>query len=181
MLKYLPIAAATAIVNLILVATNPIQIASAQTISIESMLPQTQDKLIAKDEEQPAHINATQQSDVQSIHKALTQFYRGLNEGSVDRMARVSVAASVSEKEYLRSVFARLKASHVDVSVEIQNIELLSLSTKNALVKIDQLVTARGMQKSGSILQSSSVALIKERGQWKISDGNTVVKSVRDR
>jgi hypothetical protein len=182
MLKYLPIVAATAIINLVLVSTNFPQIASAQTVSIQSMSSQTQDKLIAKDEEQPAHINANQQSDVQGIHKTLTQFYRGLNEGSVDRMARVSVSTSASEKEYLRSVFARLKSSRVDVSVEIQNIELMSLSANNALVKIDQLVTAKGAQRSGSVQQSSSVALIKNHGQWKISDGNTVIKSVnRDR
>jgi hypothetical protein len=178
MLKYLSIAAATAIVNLVLVSTNPIQIASAQAVEIESMSSPSQDKLIAKDEEKPVHINANQQSDVQSIHQVLTQFYRGLNEGSVDRMARVSVAASANEKEYLRSVFARLKSAHVDVSVEIQNIELISLSANNALVKIDQLVTAKGAQRSGSVQQSSSVALIKNRGQWKISDGNTVIKSV---
>jgi hypothetical protein len=182
MLKILSIAAATAIVNLVLASTNVAQNASAQTVSLQSISSQTQEKLIAKDEEKPVHINASQQSDVQGIHQALTQFYRGLNEGSVDRMARVSVSTSATEKEYLRSVFARLKSSRVDVSVEIQNIELVSLSANNALVKIDQLVTAKSAQRSGSVQQYSSVALIKNRGQWKISDGNTVIKSVnRDR
>jgi hypothetical protein len=178
MLKYLPIAAATAIVNLVLVSTNPDRIASAQTVSIDSISPQSQDKLIAKDEEKPVQINASQQSDVRGIHQTLTQFYRGLNEGSVDRMVRVSVAASANEKEYLRSVFARLKSAQINVSVEIQNIELVSLSANNALVKIEQLVKAKSPQRSGSVQQSSSVALIKSRGQWKISDGHTVMKSV---
>jgi hypothetical protein len=178
MLKYLSIAAATAIINLVLVSTSSAQIASDRAVSIQSMSSQAQDKLIAKDEEQLAHINANQQSDVQGIHKALTQFFKGLNEGSVERMARVSVSTSASEKEYLRNVFSRLKASHVDVSVEIQNIDLVSLSTNNALVKIEQLITAKGAQRSGIVRQSSSVALIKNRGQWKISDGSTVIKSV---
>ena len=178
MLKYLSIAAATAIVNLVLVPPHSAQLTNAQTISVRSISQPSQDKLIAKDEEKPAHINASQQSDVRGIHQTLTQFYRGLNEGSVDRMARVSVSASVSEKEYLRNVFTRLKSAHVDISVEIQNIELISLSAKNALVKIDQLVTARSTQRSGSVQQSSSVTLIKDRGQWKISDGSTVIKSV---
>jgi hypothetical protein len=177
MLKYLPITVTTAIVNLVLVSTTTVQIANAALAPVTSTPSIDRGQLIAKGEKS-AHISAQQQSDVQSIHQTLTQFYRGLNEYSVDRMARAAVPASAHEKEYLQRLFNRLRSARVDVSVEIKNIELVSLSAHNALVKIDQIVTAKGPERSGIVQQSSSIALVKYRGQWKVADGDTVTKSL---
>ncbi len=176
MLKYLLVTGTTAVVNLALVSTTS-QIANAALAAVSPSPANPAQLLIAKGEKS-AHISAQQQSDVKSIHETLTQFYRGLNEYSVDQMARVAVPASATEKEYLRRLFVRLRSAHVDVSVEIKNIELISLSAHNALVKIDQVVTAKGPEKSGMVQQSSSIVLIKYRGQWKVGDGDTVMKSL---
>jgi hypothetical protein len=90
MSKYLFVTAATALINLVLVTTNTIQIANAAMDSSFSLTVTSQDKLIVKGEK-PTHLNAQQQSDVKSIHRTLTEFYRGLNEYNVERMARSDI------------------------------------------------------------------------------------------
>ncbi|MCY7334610.1 MAG: hypothetical protein LH613_00090 [Chamaesiphon sp.] len=181
MLKYLLVAGTTAIVNLVLVFANPVQIASAAIDPSLSIAPSSQDKLIIKDEK-PERVNTHQQADIQNIRQTLTQFYRGMNEHSVDRMAKVAVLTSAKDKEYLRSMFARLKSDGVEMSVEVQNIELVSLSERNALVKVTQVMKAKGKQRAISSQQSASLVLVKYRGQWKISGSDTVMKSIdRDR
>jgi hypothetical protein len=176
MLKYLFVTAATAIANLVLVSTCHVQIAHADGALGSSIGPHDRDKLIVKDEKS-ANFNATQRSDLKRIHQTLTEFYRGLNEHNVDRMARVAVMTSDSDKEYLRRTFARLKSYGVDMSIEVQNIELVSLSEHNALVKITQLMKARGAQRAVKSQQSASVALVKYQGRWRVSDTDTVMKS----
>jgi hypothetical protein len=177
MSKYLFVTAATALINLVLVATNTIQIANAGMDTSSSLIVTSQDKLIVKGEK-PAHLNAQQQSDVRSIHRTLTEFYRGLNEYNVDRMARVAVGTSNDEKAYTQRMFDRLKSYRVDVSVEVQGIELISLSDHNALVNVTQLVKARGSGKALSSQQSSSLSLVKNQGRWRISDASTVIKTM---
>jgi hypothetical protein len=177
MLKYSFIAGTTAIVNLVLVFTNPPQIANAAPDFGEST-PISQSKLITKDSKS-LQINAKQQSELQRIHETLTQYYRGFNEYNVERMERVSISVSPSEKKYLQDMFSQLRAAHVDMSVEVQNIELLSLSANNALIKVEQVMKAHGPLKSMTSQQSASVMLTKYQGKWRISDGNTVVKSLR--
>jgi hypothetical protein len=177
MLKYLVIAATTAIVNLVLVTTNPIQIANAAMDSAQPTSTTNREKLITK-EDKPVHINASQQSDIRAIHHTLTEFYRGLNEYNVDRMARVAVTASENDKEHLRNMFGQLKSYRVNMSIEVQNIELISLSEHNALVKITQVMKARGSQRAVSSQQSASIALVKYQGKWKISDSNTAMRSI---
>ncbi len=173
MLKYLSIATTTALVNLVLVSTNTVQIANATTVSIPVTSSNSQVQLIAKGDNS-AHINAQQQSDIKNIRQTLTQFYRGLNEYNIERMARVAVPGSDKDKEYLRGVFAKLKAYHVDMSIEVENIELVSLSATNALVKVNQVMKAQGPGKSMVSKNSSSLALVKYRGQWKISDMKSI-------
>ena len=181
MLKYVFATAATALVNLVLVTTTNVQIADAAGDFIPAIESLSQDKLITKDDK-PSYSSASQQADIKNIHKTLTEFYRGLNEHNVDRMARVSVMASDSDKEYLRRTFARLKSSGIDMSIEVQNIELVSLSASNARVEIAQLVKARGAQRAIKSQQSTSIVLVKYRGRWKVSDGDTVMQSLdRDR
>jgi hypothetical protein len=185
MLKYLFFTAATAIVNLVLVSTNTVQIANAAIDSAPSTLPISQDKLITKDAEttqKPAHLNAQQQSDVKNIHRTLSEFYRGFNQYSVNQMERAAVPSGDEGKERLRGMFAELKAARVDMSIEVQNIELVSLSERNAMVRIDQLTKFRSPKGAGSVQHSVSLALVKDRGQWKISDGNIVMQGInRDR
>ena len=177
MLKYVFVTAATALVNLVLVSTYNVQTANAATDLAPAIGPSSQDKLITKGEKSVRY-NAAQQSDIRSIHKTLTEFYRGLNEHNVDRMARVAVMTSDSDKEYLRRTFARLKSYGVDMSVEVRDIELLSLSENNARVQITQIMKARGAQRSVKSQQSASIVLVKERGRWKVSDTDTVMQSL---
>ncbi len=170
MLKYLPIATTTAIVNLALVLTNPVQIVNAETVAIGSTTPSSQEKLIAKDIK-PTPVNARQQqSDVRSIHRTLTEFYRGFNEYNVRRMEQVAIPGSPEDHEKLRSVFANIKSNRVNMSIEVQNIELVALSDQNATLRIDQLAKFRGPSGSGQKQSFISVALVKVNGQWKVSD-----------
>jgi hypothetical protein len=176
MLKYLFVTAATAIVNLALVSTNPGQIANAAIDSVPSILPISQDKLITKDELKPAHLNSQQQSDVRGIHRTLSEFYQGFNEYSVNRMERAVVAEATEGKERLRQIFAEIKSSQTDMSIEVQNIELVSLSKQNASVLVDQLTKFRGSRGAASLKHSVSISLVKKRGQWKIIDSDMVGK-----
>ncbi|PSB58698.1 hypothetical protein [Chamaesiphon polymorphus] len=181
MLKYLPLTVLAAISNLVLVSTNSILTASATIDPTRSISADEHQKLITKDEK-PSQINAQQRSDIKSIHRVLTQYYRGFNEYSVERMERATVPGSVTEQGYLRGFFARMRAAGVGMSIEVENIELVSISENNALVNIDQVMKVRGQGGSATSHQLSSIALTKYRGQWKISDGNTVIKSLnRDR
>ncbi|WP_373544666.1 hypothetical protein [Chamaesiphon sp.] len=177
MLKYLFIIGTTVIANLALVITAPTQIATAIDI-VPSVGSNPQDKLITKDLK-PLHINTQQQqSDVKSIHEVLTQYYRGFNEYSIERMERVSMSVTAAEKKYLQGLFSKLKSARVDMSVEVKNIELVSLSANNAVVNVEQVMKGRGLQKSMISQQSASIGLLKYRGKWKISDGNTVINSL---
>jgi hypothetical protein len=177
MLKYLLITGTTVIINLSLIATDNIRIVNAATVSTILPSPVSQDKLITK-EEKPVQINARQQSDVKSIRQVLTQYYRGFNQHSIEKIERTIVPGSVTEQGYLRDFFSQIKSNRVDVSIEVQNIELVSLSANNALVKIDQVMKANGSQRTMTSQQSASVALVRYRGQWKISDSNTAIKAI---
>jgi ketosteroid isomerase-like protein len=181
MSKYLFVTAATALINLVLVTTNTVQIANASMDAGSSLAITSQDKLIVKGEKpskNPAHLNAQQQSDVKGIHRTLTEFYRGLNEYNVDRMARVAVTTSNNEKAYMQRIFDKLKAYNVDMSIEVQDIELISLSDHNAIVKVTQLMRARGSGRAMSSQQSSSFSLVKNQGRWRVIDSNTVMSSM---
>jgi hypothetical protein len=181
MLKYLFFATATATVNVILVFTNPVQIANAAIDSAPSTLPVRQDKLITKDAEttqKPAHLNAQQQSDVKSIRRTLTELYAGINEYNVNRMMRVFATVPDTDREYMQHLFARLKAERVEMSVEVKDIELVSISERNAFVKVTQSRKFRGSQGAITAQESTSLALVKYQGKWKISDGGVVVKSI---
>jgi ketosteroid isomerase-like protein len=181
MSKYLFVTAATALINLVLVTTNTIQIANASMDTGSSLAVTSQDKLIVKGEkptQKPAHLNSQQQSDVKGIHRTLTEFYRGLNEYNVDRMARVAVTTSNNEKAYMQRIFDKLKAYNVDMSIEVQDIELISLSDHNAIVKVTQLMRARGSGRAMSSQQSSSFSLVKNQGRWRVIDSNTVMSSM---
>ncbi|WP_373542655.1 hypothetical protein [Chamaesiphon sp.] len=176
MLKYSVIAGTTAIINLVLVLTNPPQIVNA--VEFEGLTSISHEKLIIKDTKS-IQIDAKQQSDLQGIHETLTQYYRGFNEYNIDRMERVSISVSPAEKKYLQGIFAQLRAAQVDMSVEVQNIELVSLTANNALINVEQVMKTKSPLRSMTSQQSASVMLTKYRGKWKISDGNTVVKSIR--
>lgn len=136
-----------------------------------------QDKLIVKSVKAP-HPNVLQQSDLDGIHRTLTQFYSGMNEYNLDRMARASVSVSSSEREYIKRMFGRLKAALVDLSFEIKNIELVSMYRDTAVVNIYQLMSIRGPNGAGSSQQSAVVTLVKQSGRWKIAKNNTIIKSL---
>jgi hypothetical protein len=88
------------------------------------------------------------------------------------------VVTSNNEKAYMRRMFDRLKSYNVDMSIEVQDIELVSLSDRDALVKVTQLMRARGSGRAISSQQSSSFSLVKQQGRWRVSDSDTVMKSM---
>jgi hypothetical protein len=154
---------------------------SSANAAIEST-PQiaSQNQLIAK-QNKSANVDAQQQAEIDSIHQTITQFYRGMNEFDVDRMAKVSLSVPAADKAYMRRVFNRLKANNIDMSIEVRNIELISFSQNTALVKIDQIVKGRRGKISTESKQTASLALVKYQGKWKIGDSDTIVKSIGNR
>jgi hypothetical protein len=140
----------------------------------------SQPQFIAK-QNKSADVDAQQQADIDSIHQTITQFYRGMNEFDVDRMAKVSLSVPAAEKAYMQRVFNRLKANNINMSVEVRNIELISLSQNNALIKIEQIVKGRKGKISTESKQTASLSLVKYQGKWKIGDSDTIVKSIGNR
>jgi hypothetical protein len=171
MLKPLLIATTT-LFSAILVSINT---ANAATKPAPSQLGHQQ--LIAKGTKS-THMSAQRQSDIKSIHQALSQFYRGFNEYSFEAMASSTVEYTPAEKAYIEKLFKRIKSSGVDLSIEVQSIDLVELSARNAFVKINQNMKAIGPQRSGGYELLSKVRLVKLNGKWKIGDGYTVMKSV---
>jgi hypothetical protein len=154
---------------------------SSANAAIESK-PQiaSQNQFIAK-QNKSANVDAQQQADIDSIHQTITQFYRGMNEFDVDRMAKVSLSVPAADKAYMRRVFNRLKANNINMSIEVRNIELISFSQNNALIKIDQIVKGRRGKISTESKQTASLTLVKYQGEWKIGDSDTIVKSIGSR
>ncbi len=137
----------------------------------------TQDKLIVKDAKVHQPI-APQQFDLDGIHRTLTQFYSGINEYNFDRMAQAAVAVSAGERASVNHMFAKLKAQQIDLSFEIENIELVSLDRGSAVVKIEQLMSIRGPKGAGTSQQSALVTLVRKHGKWKIANNDTIFKSL---
>jgi hypothetical protein len=154
---------------------------SSANAAIESK-PQiaSEHQFIAK-QNKSANVDAQQQADIDSIHQTITQFYRGMNQFDVDRMAKVSLSVPAADKAYMRRVFNRLKANNIDMSIEVRNIELTSFSQNNAIVKIDQIVKGRRGKISTESKQTASLVLVKYQGKWKIGDSDTIVKSMGNR
>jgi hypothetical protein len=176
MLKYLPIAAAITVANLTLIATSTFQTSPALAVIVQDSPSQVKNR-----GEKPAHINADQKSEVRAIYQTLTQFYRGLNEGNVDRIVKTATKVSPQDKEYLRNVFAKVKSAGINVNIEVKNIELTSFSRDAALLKVSSISQAnKGSTRGGSIQSSTDIALIKDRGQWKISDLRTVAQALNN-
>ncbi len=137
-------------------------------------------KLIVKGEE-IIDTKAVEQSNIEGIHKTLTQFYRGMNEYNVDRMVKASLSVSLEERQSVSKMFDRLKSDGVDISVEIKNIELVSFSGNMATVNIDQLLTIRKFNRSANARQFAAVELVKNRGRWRVSRSNTILQSLERR
>jgi hypothetical protein len=159
--------AATTILTVAFVSINRLQVANATTKPTISPIGLQQ--LIAKGTKANQ-----QQIDVKNIRQVLTQFYRGINEYDVESMAQVFVVVSPREKAYMQKLFDRLKSDRLDLSVEVKSIELLQLSDRNAVVKVELNMIAANKRELGRSSQSSTLALVKYKNQWKISDvGNS--------
>jgi hypothetical protein len=169
-----------AIVILPLSLTALSGISSAHAATESKSQGASQHQFIAK-QDKSANVNARQQADIESIHQTITQFYRGMNEFDVDRMARSSLSISAADKAYMRRIFSRLKSNNIDMTIEVRNIELVSLSEHNALVKIDQIVKGHRGDRSTESMQTGSLMLVKYHGKWKIGDSDTIVNSMKNR
>jgi hypothetical protein len=170
----------------IAVAILPLSIAALSGISSANAATESKPQVasghqfIAK-QDKSTNVDAQQQADIDSIHQTITQFYRGMNQFDVDRMERASLSVPAADKEYMRRVFNRLKSNKIDISIEVRNIELVSLTENNALIKINQVVKGRRGKLSTESKQTASLALVKYRGKWKIGDSDTIIKSMDNR
>lgn len=165
---------------LLLAATTlfPLTAMSIDLIQTANAAPITHQQLIAKGDK-ASHINSQQQSDIKNIRQTLTTFYRGFNQYNVETMALAATSPTSKDKASIQGMFDRLKAARVDMSIEIQSIELVALTDRTAVVRMDQKIRVTSPQRSGTSQSSSTVSLIKDRGQWKISDGTTAMGRIQ--
>jgi hypothetical protein len=175
MLKYLLLSTATLFsATVVSLHTAPVANAAAQSNSVQN----GHQELIARSTKS-SHINAQQQSDIKSIHAVLTELYRGFNSQNIEAIQSVELKPSPEEKVYMQRVFAEFRTMNVDVSCEVQSISLLKLTDRSALVKVSQSTTAVARGGTGNSLSDTTLALVKYQGKWKISDGGSIIKSVK--
>jgi ABC-type microcin C transport system permease subunit YejB len=174
MLKHLLLSTAT-LFSATVVSVNICQVANATTQS--NSVQNVQQELIARSNNS-SHISAQKQSDIKSIHKTLTQFYRGINQYDAELISKAFLTPSASGKAYTQRFFDRLKSQQVDMSIEVQNMKLLSLSAHNAVVEINLSAKARAESQGAIAIHSTTLTFVKYHGKWKIIDGENVMKSL---
>ena len=172
MLKHL-LLSSTAIVYFAIVATTPIQIASAASISASS----SADKLIVKDEKVKITQVNVSQSDLNGIRQTLTQFYRGFNERSIARIAKVA-PLSGSNKHQIEVLFTQINSVGGDWSIEVTNIELVSFSERNAFMRVEEIHNFRVGSRVKTIPQSNTIRLSKHNGRWQVTDLSNALSSL---
>jgi hypothetical protein len=159
MLKHLSIFS-TAVVYLAILATT----ASAAPISASV----SGDKLIVKDAKvKLTDSNNITQADLQSIRQTLTQFYRGINESNIQRIAKVSTLTS-KDKHQLESLFSQIESYGVDWSIEVTNIELVSFSNRIAIMQVSELHKFTGNGRVAGKPASTMLRLSKIGGRWQV-------------
>ena len=164
MLKHLSIFS-TAVIHLAIVATT----ASAAPISALV----SGDKLIVKDAKVKLNqSNNITQADLQSIRQTLTQFYRGVNEGNIQRIAKVSTLAS-KDQHQLESLFSQIKSYGMDWSIEVTNIELVSFANRNAIMQVSELHKFTGNGRVAGRPASTMLRLSKLGGRWQVTGINS--------
>jgi hypothetical protein len=161
MLKHLSIFS-TVVVHLALVATT----ASAAPISASA----SADKLIVKDAKfklaQPTNVTP---ADLQGIRQTLTQFYRGVNEGNIQRINKVATLAE-EDRHKLEELFSQIKSTGGDWSIEVKNIELVSFVDRNAMMRVDEIHKFSVRGRVADRPSSTMIRLSKLRGRWQITD-----------
>jgi hypothetical protein len=166
LLKHLSIVKITAVVCAILATT--LQIANASPSSVASI---DRDNLTVKPKKETS-TNIDRQSEVESIHKTLTQTYRGLNGCNVNLVAKHVLMRGRYLSDLDNSCNLR-RQGDLQLNYEVKNIELVSLSGNNATVNIylSQTFQYHRVMKRPSIQnQSISCVLIKDDGRWKVSN-----------
>jgi hypothetical protein len=161
MLKHLSIFSA-AVIHLALVATT----ASAAPI----LASVSADKLIVKDAKvKLAQPNNVTPADLQSIRQTLTQFYRGVNEGNIQRINKVATLA-VEDRHKLEMLFSRLKSAGGDWSIEVKNIELVSFVDRHATMQVDEIHKFSAYGRVAAEPSLTMIRLSKFGGRWQITD-----------
>ncbi len=166
LLKHLSIVKITAVVCAILATT--LQIANASPSSVASI---DRDNLTVKPKKETS-TNIDRQSEVESIHKTLTQTYRGLNGCNVDLVAKHVLMRGRYLTDLADSCVLRRQGDLL-LNYEVKNIELVSLSDNKATVNIQLVQTAqytREMKRPSIQNQSISCTLIKDSERWKVSN-----------
>jgi hypothetical protein len=161
MLKHLSIFSTAVVFHLALMTTT----ASAAPISASA----SADKLIVEGTRvKPDRATNVTPADLQSIKQTLTQFYRGLNEASVTRIAKVSRLEG-EDRHQLEAMFSQIKSYNVDWSIEVTNIELVSFSNRNAVMQVSELHKFSARGRSADRMASTMLRLSKLGGRWQVT------------
>jgi hypothetical protein len=150
--------------------------ANATTTTMQQSINSRQH--IAKQDRSSANINHQKQTDLEGIHQTLTQYYSGANELNVEQMERASLSLSADDKASNQQIFNEIKVNHINLSVEVQNIELLSMSGQKATVKVDEVMKLSKGLRSGGLQRSVAFMMVKVNGKWKIVNFNNLKKPV---
>lgn len=164
--------------NFILAATSIVYVLSVANMANAEI--KLKNKSIAMSN-QTTSLTSKQQSDLESINKNLTQFYRGLNELDLQLILGVSMMPSPEERKSVQRLFNQLKAADVNMNIEVTQLELLQLSDSRASIQtgMSLKITSKG-QIIDNPDQYFPLKLTKNKGVW-IIDKNEIMPTLLKR
>lgn len=158
--------------NFILAATSIVYVLSIANIANAEIKPKNKSMAISK---QTTSLTSKQQSDIESIHENLTQFYRGLNQLDLQLILGVSMMPSPEERKSVQRLFNQLKAADVNMNIEVRELDLSELSDSRASIqtRMSLKITSKG-QIIDNPDQYFPLKLTKNKGVW-IIDKNEII------
>jgi hypothetical protein len=164
--------------NFILAATSIVYVLSIANITNAEIKPKNNSMAISK---QTTSLTSKQQSDIESIHKSLTQFYRGLNQLDLKLILGVSMMPSTEERKRVHRLFNQLKAADVSMNIEVRGLDLSELSDSRASIQthMSLKITSKG-QIIDDPDQEFPLKLTKTKGVWIIDKNEIIPILVKD-
>jgi hypothetical protein len=164
--------------NFILAATSIVYVLFIANIANAETKLNNKSMAISK---QNTSLTSKQQSDIESIHKSLTQFYRGLNQLDLQLILGISMMPSPEERKRVQRLFNQLKAADVDMGIEVRDLDLSELSDSRASIqtRMSLKITSKG-QIIDNPDQYFPLKLTKNKGVW-IIDKNEIIPILVER
>ena len=166
----------TAFLPLIVMAISNTPYANATTTVLRKSMRDQQ--LITKLDTSPVNVTSQQQADIKGINQTLTQYYRGANELNSERIGRAWISYSATKKASDRDLFGEIKANHIDTSVEVKNIELLSLSEHNATLEVEEVIRLKKSNRPRELQRLLKFTMVKINNSWKITGIDNMRKPI---